>query len=139
MSTPQFDHEKLDVYQLSLEFITFLSDILTELRRSNSPGLHESINQIDRASTSIALNIAEGNGRRASQQRARFFDDARGSATESAACIDILVAKKAITKETAATGKSFLLRIVSMLSKLVDKFDTRSPRVKEEDAEGYYT
>ena len=49
---------------------------------------------LDRASTSIALNIAEGNGKYTAPDRCRFFDIARGSALECAACLDVLVAKK---------------------------------------------
>ena len=54
--------------------------------------------------------------------RAKFFDDARGSATECAACLDSLVAKRACTEERIEHGKSLLVRVVSMLSKLVDRF-----------------
>jgi four helix bundle protein len=44
-------------------------------------------------STSIPLNIAEGNGKYAPKDRCRFFDIAHGSALECAAGLDILVAK----------------------------------------------
>ena len=119
----QFDHEKLEVYQLALEFVSWLTQLIAEVRESKSPNLRDIIDQIDRASTSTVLNIAEGNGRRATKQRARFFDDARGSATESAGCLDVLIAKRATSRERVVEGKETLLRIVSMLSKLVDRFD----------------
>ena len=119
----QFDHEKLDVYQLALSFVTWLTDLLEEVRQSGTPQLREIIDQVDRASTSIVLNIAEGNGRRSTKQRARFFDDARGSATESAACLDVLIAKRSATGDRIMEGKRTLLRIVSILTKLVERFD----------------
>ena len=119
----QFDHEKLDVYHLALEFVSWLTEFIAEVCESKTPHLRETINQVDRASTSIVLNIAEGNGRRATKQRAKFFDDARGSATESAACLDVLVSKRATSDERVLKGKQTLLRIVSMLSKLVVRFD----------------
>ncbi len=50
--------------------------------------------QLDRVSTSIALNIAEGNGKCSAPDRCRFFDITRGFALECAACLDVLVAKK---------------------------------------------
>ena len=78
---------------------------------------------MDRASLSALLNTAEGNGKRQRPVRAKFFDDARGSATECAACLDALVAKQAATKERMAEGKKILLRIVSMLCGLIDRFD----------------
>ena len=123
MTTTSFDHEKLDVYQLELEFISWLTDLFDELRERKTARLSEVLDQLDRASLSQLLNTAEGNGKRVSQARARFFDDARGSATECAACLDALVAKRACVPKRIAQGKATLVRIVSMLTKLVDRFD----------------
>lgn len=119
----QFDHEKLQVYQIELEFISWLTDLFVEVQAAKVPRLGEVIDQVDRASLPALLNTAEGNGRRASQQRVRFFDDARGSATECAACLDALVAKRACKAERVAEGKDMLLSIVSILSALVARFD----------------
>jgi four helix bundle protein len=119
----QFDHEKLEVYQLELEFLTWATDLLIEIRASQQPHLRETFDQFDRASLSALLNTAEGNGKRATQQRARYFDDARGSAMECAACLDALVAKRATTKQRIAEGKALLVRVVSILCKLVERFD----------------
>jgi hypothetical protein len=51
--------------------------------------------------------------------RCRFFDTARGSALESAACLDVLVAKTIIKEPVALEGKRLLLEIVSMLIGLI--------------------
>ena len=123
MPTALFDHEKLDVYQLELSFISWLTDLFEELRDIKGARLSETLDQLDRASISQLLNTAEGNGKRVSQLRARFFDDARGSATECAACLDSLVAKRACSAKRVEEGKAMLVRIVSMLTKLVDRFD----------------
>jgi four helix bundle protein len=122
----QFDHEKLHVYQLQLDVIAWISDLLAELQGAKRPRLGEVIDQLDRASLSTLLNLAEGNGRRASQQRVRFFDDARGSATECAACLDALVAKKACEARRVVEGKSKLLSVVSILSALIERFGGNS-------------
>lgn len=119
----QFDHEKLDVYQCALQFIAWANGLFGELREAKTPHLREVCDQLDRASISVVLNVAEGNGRRASQARARFFDDARGSATECAGCLDVLAAKGACDASRVSDGKELLLRIVSMLSRLVERFD----------------
>ncbi|MBB5034202.1 four helix bundle protein [Prosthecobacter vanneervenii] len=119
----QFDHEKLQVYQLELEFIAWLTDLFAEIQASKTPRLAEVLDQLDRASLSALLNTAEGNGRRATQQRVRFFDDARGSATECAACLDAIVAKKACKKERVMRGKDMLLSVVSILSSLIARFE----------------
>ncbi len=123
---PQFDHEKLEVYQLELQFISWATDLIEQLRSESRSTVKEVINQLDRASLSSLLNTAEGNGRRRTQQRARFFDDARGSATECAACLDALVAKRACQADRILEGKQLLVRVVSMLSKLVERFDRSS-------------
>ncbi len=119
----QFDHEKLDVYQVGLQFITWTTALFGDLRDAKIPQIKEVVDQLDRASISVVLNIAEGNGRRTGQARAKFFDDARGSGTECAACLDVLVAKIACSVERIAEGKASLLRVVSMLCKLVERFD----------------
>ena len=72
-------------------------------------------NQFDRASTSIPLNIAEGNGKYTSADRCRLFDNARGSALECAACLDVLVAKSLVEQTVTREGKEMLIEIVSML------------------------
>jgi four helix bundle protein len=118
----QFDHEKLDVYQLELRFIAWLTPLLPEVGKQRALRMAEICDQLDRASLSPLLNTAEGNGKRQRPGRARSFDDARGSATECAACLDALVAKGACAESRIAEGKELLLRIVSILSRLVTKF-----------------
>jgi four helix bundle protein len=121
--TRQFDHERLQVYQLELEFIAWLTGLFAEIQAAKIPRLAEVLDQLDRASLSALLNTAEGNGRRATQQRVRFFDDARGSATECAACLDAIVAKKACTDDRVLRGKDILLSVVSILSALITRFE----------------
>jgi four helix bundle protein len=129
---PIFDHEKLDVYQIELSFIGWVAVLLAEVRNA-ALGFHREVcDQLDRASLSSLLNTAEGNGKRQGKQRAKFFDDARGSAVECAACLDALAAKGLATMERIAEGKALLLRIVGMLTKLVDRFDAYRAREGEE-------
>jgi four helix bundle protein len=108
------DHEKLEVYKASLEFITWTIPVLDRLPATTSVR-----NQLDRASTSVPLNIAEGNGKFTSPDRCRFFDNARGSALESAACLDVLVAKQFVSASEVEAGKGILVKIVSMLVGLI--------------------
>jgi len=61
--------------------------------------------------------------RRQGRQRAKFFDDARGSAIECAACLDASVAKGFALLERIQPGKEMLVRVVAMLTKLVERFD----------------
>ena len=130
-----FDHEKLDVYRLELRFIAWVTPLLEEVSRSATGKTGEVRDQLDRASLSVLLNTAEGNGKRQRPVRAKFFDDERGSATECAACLDALVAKQAATEERVAEGKKLLLRIVSMLCGLIERFD--GPGTFHEDSADY--
>ncbi len=110
----QFDHEKLTVYQTAIKFVAWADDLLVNVTKNIA--VH---NQLDRASTSVPLNIAEGNGKHTAPDRCRFFDNARGSALECAACLDVLVAKKRLEPRLADEGKEMLLDIVSMLVGLI--------------------
>jgi four helix bundle protein len=115
-----FDHEKLDVYREAIAFIAWLSELLEGMQR-----LGDVKDQLDRASTSIALNIAEGNGKFTLKDRCRFFDTAHGSALECAGGLDILVAKSKLTHEQIRPGKEHLQKTVRMLMGLIKKNSTR--------------
>ena len=109
-----FDHEKLRVYQEALSFASLVESFAEQPGRSKS--LHD---QLERARNSILLNIAEGNGRFTAADRCRFFDMARGSSLECAACLDLLVIKKQITTEEHETSKQIPVKIVSMRTGLI--------------------
>jgi four helix bundle protein len=115
-----FDHEKLEVYRESIAFIAWLTSLLEGTLR-----IGEVKDQLDRASTSISLNIAEGNGKYAPKDRCRFFDIAHGSALECAAGLDVLVAKMKLTDPQIRPGKESLRRIVRMLMGLIKRNSTR--------------
>ena len=124
-----FDHEKLRVYQKSVEFISWVDNILCK------NGIKSSIaDQIVRASESIVLNIAEGNGKFTPKDRCRYFDISRGSAMECAGCLDVLFAKKKITVSELGEGKIILRDIVNMLMGLIKSNSDRAY-----DTEGDYS
>jgi four helix bundle protein len=127
MSLPIFDHENLRVYQAALEFVGWSTSIISD-RKLRGPV----VDQLDRASVSIALDIAEGNGKFSSKDRCRFFDIARGSALECASCLYVLVVKQLIPLEDAQVGKSLIQSVVSMLVGLIR---SQSDRVYEEREE----
>ncbi len=135
MMKAHFDHEKLDVYHLELAFIEWVTPLLEEVRGTAAARVAEVSDQLDRASLSVLLNTAEGNGKRKRQIRAKFFDDARGSATECAACLDALVAKRCATANRIQPGKDLLWRIVSILSKLVQLYSTDGEMLREDPGE----
>lgn len=124
-----FDHEKLIVYQRSLEFCAWAGTLLERLPKNLA--VH---NQLDRASTSIPLNIAEGTAKNTAADRCRFFDTARGSAVECAACLDVLVTRHLLVAQEIADGKALLIEVVAMLIGLIRATDDNRIR---EDAPPY--
>jgi four helix bundle protein len=113
------DHEKLDVYRLELDFMAWAGDLLPEALEGGGRAAVTICDHLDRASLSALLKTAEGNGKRRRSVRARFFDAARGSATECAACLDALVARGICTDDRVGQGKDLIARIVTMLGRLV--------------------
>jgi len=110
----QLDHERLDVYQVALDFLVFANGIIEALPRGRS----QLADQFTRASTSILLNLAEGAGKLSKPDKRRYYLTARGSATESAALLDACLRLKLIPESTQSEGKEMLVRMVSMLIKL---------------------
>ena len=59
-----FEHEKLDVYCLELEFVAWIADFFDDVSRCSVQRRRELFEQLDRASLSALLNMAEGNAKR---------------------------------------------------------------------------
>ncbi|MCP4700838.1 MAG: four helix bundle protein [Gammaproteobacteria bacterium] len=122
-----FDHEKLVVYQKTIRFIAWVNGLLRKIKSTVAAK-----DQLERASTSVALNIAEGNGKFSMKDRCRFWQIARGSAMECAACLDVFMAKQLITEAEQNEGKQQLREVVRMLMGLMKQGETG---VKEADEE----
>jgi four helix bundle protein len=127
MSEIVFDHEKLVAYQKAIEFVKWVNEIIITIKYKNP-----TIDQFERAADSIALNIAEGNGKYSGKDRCRFFDIAKGSGLETAACLDILFVKGLINKETLIEGRERITEIISMIMGLIKR---NSNRVYDAEAE----
>ena len=110
-----FDHEKLDVYVASIEFVALAEDIVEHLPR----GRGHLADQLHRAATSIPLNIAEGAGEFSASEKARFYRMARRSATECAAILHVLQRLVLVDETRYNSGRELLLRIVAMLVQMV--------------------
>jgi four helix bundle protein len=117
-----FSHEKLDVYRLALEFAGWSQALIGSLKSAESTR-----SQLERASTSIPLNIAEGNARSSKRDRSRFWRMALGSALECAAILDVLVVRGVRKEVEVADGKEQLERIVAMLIGLLKNLGSRVP------------
>jgi four helix bundle protein len=115
-----FHHEKLIVYKRALEFASWTQVLIDSLTKKTANRDH-----LERAGDSIALNIAEGNGKFSPKDRARFFQIAHGSALESAACLDLFVARGCCEQDAVSGGKLTLEEIVKMLFAMLDRLGSR--------------
>jgi four helix bundle protein len=109
---PHLDCERLDCYRIAVEFQTIAARLVSNRRVG---ALRD---QLDRASVSIVLNIAEGAGRRFARDKANFFTIARGSATECAAVLDLLLARGLLSPADHRHGRGLIVRVVQMLTRL---------------------
>ena len=82
-----YKFEKLEVWQLALEYIDQIYDLAESLPRSEDFNLRS---QITRAATSVALNIAEGSTGQSDAEQARFWGLAIRSLIETVACLRII-------------------------------------------------
>ena len=112
------DAERLDVYRIALEFQAVAGPLIPKR------GFAELRDQLDRASISIVLNIAEGCGRRSPADKGRFYAMARGSATECAAIVDLLAARGIVDARSHRRARSLLVRVVQMLTQLIARMAT---------------
>ena len=111
-----FTFEKLDVYKRSLQFATEIDAVLSERGTALSRGL---VDQLTRASLSIPLNIAEGNGRWHQADKRQFFWIARGSVFECVPLIEILKHRSCVSVLEYNTYRQDLDVLGKMLTKLV--------------------
>ena len=125
-----FDHEKLDVYRVSIEFVAWAYHRAKSLE---GPDRHAR-DQLLRASQSIPLTIAEGNGKLSSPDRLRSWRIALGSALECAAILDVPRVCEVMTEDESREGKQLLERIAAMLTRMT----YRDNQLKDEAAEYEY-
>ena len=97
----QLDHERLDVYDLALQFLVLANGIIEGLPRGRS----HLADQFTRASLSIVLNLAEGAGKHSKLNKRRYYLTARGSATESAA-LDVCLRLELLDEARHKTAKA---------------------------------
>jgi len=109
-----FDHERMEVYQVAIEFVALADGVIETLPR----GRAYLADQLQRAATSIALNIAEGAGEWSGADKARFYRMARRSATECAAVLDVCRTLRVSDEARLSQGRELLIRAVQMLVRL---------------------
>lgn len=108
---PALDCERLQVYKIALELHALCATLVPPAQRV----LHD---QMERASLSTVLLLAEGAGRRSRKDKRRFYAMARGSACECAAAVDVLRHRRLAPEAACASARSLAVRVIQMLTKL---------------------
>lgn len=108
--------QRLDAYQIAVQFLALASEINDSLPRGNS----DRIDQLNRSAESVLRNIAEGAGRWSAADAAKHYKIARGEAMECVASFDVLKIRNLIDVERYAKGIELLERIVATLTRLVE-------------------
>jgi four helix bundle protein len=116
-----FAFEKLLVYQKSVTF----ADAICSLTRGFRRGYFYLADQLNRASSSIATNIAEGNGRFTKPDRRNFFGIARGSVHECVPLLELASRQSLLEPDLHEKLKNDLEEISRMLSGLINGLDHR--------------
>jgi four helix bundle protein len=111
-----FDFEDFPVYKDAIKFIQEVDGFLESVPQKGNLRI---IDQLQRASTSIVLNIAEGAGRYHKTDKRNFYVMARGSVYECVACFQILSSKKLISEEEHRAFYITLNNLAKQLSAMI--------------------
>jgi four helix bundle protein len=115
-----FIFEKLIVYQKSLTFVEEIQKLRHERERQIP---HSVMDQLFRASLSVPLNIAEGNGRWHEGEKRNFFRIARGSVFECVPLIQLLRRSRCISDQEYMALYRNLEELSKMVTGLVQRFE----------------
>ena len=113
--------EGFDCYRLAIEFAALAAALV--------PRGHGALrDQLERASTSVALNLSEGWGRWQARDKVHFYTIARGSLLESGAAIDLLRARGLANEAACGRVRELCTRVGQMLNGLIRATERRAGR-----------
>jgi four helix bundle protein len=110
VSQKLFAHERLEVYQVGLQFIGWF-----HAQPAGAALSSRLFRQLDKLGTSVVLNIAEGNGRFEAGDRRKFLDTAGASAAKTAAYLDLSFESGELDPQQRDRGLGLLVRVAQML------------------------
>lgn len=121
-----FAFEKLIVYQKAVNFADQILAATEEFPR----GYGFLADQLNRASVSIAANLAEGNGRFTKPDRKHFFGIARGSIQECVPLLDLAQRRQLIKTNSHIELRQQLEEIGKMISGLINGLGKRTTNLR---------
>jgi four helix bundle protein len=112
-----FDFEKLEVYQLALDFLDFIFETCKSMPVDLQYCLGDNLK---RAGISISNNIAEGSGKKSGKEKARYYGISLDSTRECVNMFIILQRRKALAEDNYLKARTYGKRITSMLFRLIE-------------------
>jgi len=109
-------HERLAAYQVGRDLDALVVHACPRVPR----GYKWLVDQIQRASTSLVLNLVEANGR-SGQDRVQQLKVARGSANEVDAALDLLAVRGLLKPGERTRGKALAVRFVACVTGLIER------------------
>ena len=108
-----FSHEDLEVYQMALQFVGWVEEMSVDFSCSA-----DLLSKLDKSSTAIVLNTAEGNGRFSSTDHVKFLRIAYKATIQSASLVDLAIAHGLSSADQMPEGLEMLRQIAAMLTSL---------------------
>ncbi len=121
-----FEFEKLDVYQVTSDFVAVADEVAESLPK----GRTYLKDQLRRGANSIAANLAEDVGEFSPAEKVRFYRMSRRSAVECAS--HLLACRRLSLVEDAliATGLDQQLRIVAMQTSMIKSISAKTHKTR---------
>lgn len=111
-------YEKLLVWQRAIEWACNIINVSDELKTDRKH--YRLIEQLESASTSVAMNIAEGKGRYSKKEFVQFLFVARGSLYETITLLEIFHRQEWIESTLFRKLKTDATEIAKMLNSLIN-------------------
>ena len=112
----EFDFERLQVYQKSVEFVVSIFRITKSLPKEYQYSLAD---QLRRAGLSVSNNIAEGSGKLSKKEKAQFYRTALNSARECVPMLTVLAKERQLSDESHRELRQTVVHIANMLGRLI--------------------
>lgn len=111
-----YKFEKLEIYQLSLDYLDLIYKVAEKLPRAEEYNLRP---QTIRAGTSIVLNIAEGSTTQSDREQSRFLGMALRSLIETVACNRIMKRRKYVDSEDLTKMYEFSQKLFAKIQAMI--------------------
>jgi four helix bundle protein len=111
-----YKFEKLEIFELSLDYLDLIYDVTEKLPRVEEFNLRS---QTIRAGTSIVLNIAEGSTTQSDRELSRFLGIALRSLIETVACNRIMKRRKYADPDDLAKMYEFSQKLFAKIQAMI--------------------